>query len=355
MNDIGPLRYRIINGVATLVPTEKPRSALRTARRITPILCWGYAIAVLGFWALVLASPVAFWPIHLILYGPSWLIAAPALVLIPLVIWLRLRWPAVAVGLALLGFLGVSGFNVPWRGQAGSATRPGHALRILTCNVQGKDLKIPVLAKLIQEARPDVVCLQECTLKNPLIDLGLTAWHVETSGEFCLASRYPIQEFAELRRPDKAYRTVAVRARLSLPEKDIPIAVLHLMTPRRGLEPLVEKKVSGLAAFREIAEVQRMESHLVRHWVERAPDTLVLAGDFNLTCEQPLYRRDWSDYRDAFAWSGWGWGHTMLTRLIGLRIDHILSGPRWEATRCEIGPDVGSAHLPVIADLAETP
>ena len=45
-----------------------------------------------------------------------------------------------------------------------------------------------------------------------------------------------------------------------------------------------------------------------------------LAGDFNLTAEHPLYRRDWASYRDAFAWAGWGLGHTMFTRKISLRI-----------------------------------
>ena len=37
---------------------------------------------------------------------------------------------------------------------------------------------------------------------------------------------------------------------------------------------------------------------------------------------------------------------------IGIRIDHLLTGPGLVPKVCEVGPDIGSDHLPVIADLA---
>ncbi len=77
-----------------------------------------------------------------------------------------------------------------------------------------------------------------------------------------------------------------------------------------------------------------------------------MAGDFNLTAEHPLYRRDWSGYVNAFSGASWGLGETMFTRRIGLRIDHVLAGPDWRPVRCWVGPDVGSAHRPVLADLS---
>jgi vancomycin resistance protein VanJ len=42
----------------------------------------------------------------------------------------------------------------------------------------------------------------------------------------------------------------------------------------------------------------------------------------------------------------------MSTHRIGLRIDHVLCGPGWWPEVCWVGPDVGSAHLPVLADLS---
>ncbi len=123
------------------------------------------------------------------------------------------------------------------------------------------------------------------------------------------------------------------------------------MTPRKGLEAMIHSPLRGLGAFREIAAVQRFESGLVRRWIVQLPGSAVVAGDFNLTMEHALYRRDWSDYRDAFSWASWGLGHTMFARCLGLRIDHILCGAEWKPTCCWVGPDVGSAHRPVVADL----
>jgi vancomycin resistance protein VanJ len=37
-----------------------------------------------------------------------------------------------------------------------------------------------------------------------------------------------------------------------------------------------------------------------------------------------------------------------------VRIDHILAGPGWYCARCWVGPDVGSPHRPVLADLIAT-
>ncbi len=45
----------------------------------------------------------------------------------------------------------------------------------------------------------------------------------------------------------------------------------------------------------------------------------------------------------------------MFTRPIGLRIDHILCGSAWKPEWCDVGPDVGSAQIPVTAGLVESP
>ena len=124
------------------------------------------------------------------------------------------------------------------------------------------------------------------------------------------------------------------------------------MTPRKGLEAVIRSPLGGGRAFREVTRVQDYESRLLREWTSEVAGPILLAGDFNLTSEHPLYRRDWSGYADAFAYASWGLGHTMFTRMIGLRIDHILAGPGWRADRCRVGPDIGSAHRPVIADLS---
>src|SRR5271157_557606 len=355
MSDLGPRRYRIVNGAASPIETGTRWPMSRIVRVNLPVICWVYSASLLGFYLAASFLPVEFWPVHLVLYGPRWIAALPLILLVPLAAWLRLRWSALALGVALISFIGISGFNVPWKSLLTTGVDSSQTLRVLTCNVQGRDLKIQILADFVEATRPDVVCLQECSLADPLSALSGEGWYCRSAGELCLASRYPILDFEELRRPDRKYRIIAVRARLSRSGKALPVISVHLMTPRRGLQPILDRQEQGIDSFRAIASIQRFESELLRRWVEGAPDSIVLAGDFNLTAEHSLFRRDWSGYRDAFTWTSWGLGHTMFTRHIGLRIDHILCGPAWKPRRCDVGPDVGSAHLPVVADLVESP
>jgi endonuclease/exonuclease/phosphatase (EEP) superfamily protein YafD len=132
----------------------------------------------------------------------------------------------------------------------------------------------------------------------------------------------------------------------------MPVVSAHLMTPRDGIEAMIHSRLGGLEAFRDITGVQRAESALLRRWAAAAPGSLLLAGDFNLTVEHPLYRHEWSSYANAFSEAGLGLGQTKFTRLFGIRIDHILCGTGWRPVDCWVGPDVGSDHRPVLADLS---
>lgn len=351
MSEQGPRRYRIADYA---VPPRSPPARWpirRVLRAMVNAGCSIYAASVLGLWAAACWSAPGFWPSHLFLYGPLWVLFLPALLLGPLVAWLRLRLSGVALGLAIVSSVGIWGFNVPWRNLVPEREESGPRLRLLTCNVQRGDLRTQDLADFVREARPDVVLLQECTLDDSRGVLGQEDWHIRSAGEFCLASRFPIVDFETLPRPDKQYRIIAVRAGVLWSGRTIPIVAVHLMTPRRGLEAIITSPSRGIDAFREIAAVQRFESALVRRWVDESPASILLAGDFNLTAEHPLFRRDWSDFTDAFSRTSWGLGHTMFTRQIGMRIDHILCGTAWRPSRCKVGPEVGSAHRPVIADL----
>lgn len=314
--------------------------------------CWLYAAAVVLAWAASRWSAPEAWPVHLLLYGPRWLVALPGLPLISLAARRRSRWSVPALGIASAAFGGLWGLVPPGWGPSTAEGPARPTFRVMTCNVQYGDLKVDVLAGLIREARPDLVLLQECLLPDPSAALGLEGWNVRTESEFCLASRLPIVEFSALRRPDKPSRAFAIGAQVAWMGRSIPVVSAHLMTPRKGLEAIIGSPIGGLRAFREVAAVQRLESGLLKRWVADAPGSILLAGDFNLTVEHPLYRRDWSGFSNAFSEAGWGLGHTMSTRRIGLRIDHVLGGPEWRPDRCRVGPDVGSAHRPLVVDLA---
>ena len=82
---------------------------------------------------------------------------------------------------------------------------------------------------------------------------------------------------------------------------------------------------------------------------------MIVAGDFNMPSDSRIYRACWAKYRNAFSDQGFGYGYTKWTPLrgsrYGLRIDHVLTSDHWHVQRAWIGPDVGSDHLPILADV----
>jgi endonuclease/exonuclease/phosphatase family metal-dependent hydrolase len=90
-------------------------------------------------------------------------------------------------------------------------------------------------------------------------------------------------------------------------------------------------------------------------WASQLSKSPILAGDFNMPVDSCSYRRDWDDYGNAFSEGGLGFGYTERPQVggfvWGVRIDHVLTGPNWHCRSCWLGADIGSDHLPLIADL----
>jgi vancomycin resistance protein VanJ len=85
---------------------------------------------------------------------------------------------------------------------------------------------------------------------------------------------------------------------------------------------------------------------------DSAPDVF---GDFNMPLESAIFRRCWSPLADAFSTAGWGFGFTKTSEKrgwsYGARIDHVLFSPPWRCLRCWVAGDIGSDHLPLVAEL----
>jgi hypothetical protein len=126
---------------------------------------------------------------------------------------------------------------------------------------------------------------------------------------------------------------------------------LHLPTPRSGLQAVRTEKWGGLQELEHVTEKRRQISALTAAAVKQSKFAHVAAGDLNMPVESTIFRRDWSELTNAFVAAGWGLGATFRTRWHGIRIDHVLADEHWFVARCWVGPDVGSAHMPLIADL----
>jgi len=124
-----------------------------------------------------------------------------------------------------------------------------------------------------------------------------------------------------------------------------------LASPHRAFEATLHREPEGAEQINANSATRQLQSQAISRFIRTQGPTVIVAGDFNTPQESNLFTRAWPGLSDAYATAGFGWGNTYHARWTDVRIDHILSGPAWRCRRCEVGPDVGSPHRPVIADL----
>jgi endonuclease/exonuclease/phosphatase family metal-dependent hydrolase len=326
-------------------------------QRATTWSCTIYLLLILSVWAILHFCADVYWPGTLLLFSPAWIYAVP---LVPLsvaaAIWRRrLLWMLGAVGIVIL--FPIMDFRLPW-----AAFQPsGPHLRVLTCNVEGGAFRPESLAALIDELEPDVVALQEYTSAvEPQFPKG---WSTNHFGEFLTASRYPLGQPQYYPRPTARWviETPTVSYTVETPMGTVRFFNVHLESPRQGLEALLSRKTipDGPEVIRQNTSRRDTESAQISQVAGELDRPTILAGDFNMPSASAIYRRDWSGLTDAFAAAGTGFGHTKMTGprplSYGMRIDHILTSSHWQCAECRVAGNIGSDHLPLVADLAYKP
>ncbi len=319
---------------------------------------WSYVAAVLTVWLLLWLGGDRWWFPTVILFGPRWLFALPLVVLAPLALLMRRRLLWVLFAAAIVVFGPLMGFRASWARMAAAS---GPSLRILTCNVKGKCTNNQTLDELINKTSPDIVALQGCW---PDVQVRWPAgWHTWKRGEFVVASRYPLLSRGTKNRvgPSEEWPQAGmVHCIVQTPDRDIDLFSTHLHSPRNGLRSVLDRETLLQPSDGPIleADIERRsrESANAEHWVRGFSGSPILVGDFNMSTGSRIYRRDWAKYRNAFSDAGLGYGYTEWPQIRGfswgVRIDHVLMGPGWGCRSCWVGPDIGSDHLPLLAELS---
>jgi vancomycin resistance protein VanJ len=320
---------------------------------------WLYLAGVVVALVLMRVGGDRWWFPTMMVFGPRWLIALPLGLLLPLTVLTRRRLLLPVLTAAAMVFGPIMGGALPW-GRFAAPTGP--VIRVLTCNVKGHYDHNRSLEELIRTTAPDIIALQGCWGS-----VGIRwpqGWHVHQEGELLVASRFSLRRMscAIPRFPPKYWpRAVLVSCTEADPQRDFCLCVLHLQSPHEGIAKMLDRhtvlKPSESSMLEEQIEDRWQETKEVTHWLGQCDKPLIVAGDFNMPPDSVIYRNFWSSYENAFTAAGLGFGYTEWPRLrrlpIGIRIDHVLTGRGWRPVRCWVGPDVGSDHLPLIADLVE--
>lgn len=336
------------------LPATKSQTPTRSRKWLRGI-SWTYAIFVAALWLFLYQGGDRWWPATLILFGPRWLFSLPLLALVPLAAWFNRRQLIVLAIAAAILFIPFMGLCIPW-----NASSQSPKIRVLTCNVGGRGTNTEKLNQLIQRSNADIVALQECNAN--LRASFPKGWRSIREGEFIVASHYPmkLEAIHKLMEPPHQWpRIYLMQCRIQTSIGKISFSSLHLPSPHPALSSILDRrKIINLSNIQKLNEDEILRgkaSKEISRFLETGSNPMIIAGDFNMPTESVFYRRHWLDYSNAFSNAGFGYGLTMKVIIrgfkYGVRIDHILMSGSLAAEKCRVAPDVGSDHLPVIADI----
>lgn len=241
---------------------------------------------------------------------------------------------------ALLGAAAISATVAPYlvRTEQASAEQ---TFRIVTFNVWLRNDDRERLVDFLRASDADVVILQELhradveRIARRLPDYAYRTATPDLPRVLAIFSRWPLRA-EHMRLPGRGPTRIA-RASIDWQGTEIVLFGAHLSWP--------------LSPSQSRARTAQLASIASQARAEHAP--VLAAGDFNLT--------PWSQHFDRFVkrsgltdcalaqgllltWPAQFWP-------LRIRIDHCFASRHWRVLRLEVGPKLGSDHLPVVADL----
>jgi endonuclease/exonuclease/phosphatase (EEP) superfamily protein YafD len=287
-----------------------------------------------------------------LIYTGRWPWLLPIGVLLPLALAWR-RAALVPLGLAAIVVMG------PIMGGTLSTAplwRKDKPLRVLTYNVEGGSVVGLRLRELLEATHADIAGFEECGLPMHAALGMLEGWTVvDTASQICFLSRYPLRA-PPRRMPARDFLAAGGSAQVARYEVMAPIGtvtvfVLHLETPRHGVQHLLTDPANAPRLIEANNLLRDTESRVVRRWIDSTSGARIVMGDFNLPVESIIWQRYWGSLRNTFNAAGNGWGYTRLNGWIRVRIDHVLVDDKLKAVGGHVGADWGSDHLPYMAEV----
>jgi vancomycin resistance protein VanJ len=250
--------------------------------------------------------------------------------------------------------------------------------RVFTANVGKGAGGIAQIVARARSANPDLIVLEEVAdapFGIERLRAGFAGYVLWSSGQFAVASRFPIED-AELPPPlplgDRLVSRNYARLRLLTPAGPIRLYAVHPISPHGAFDELrddrpgtgftdqiltarvLDPQASAIVqenTARRVSQVRALADD-----ARQSPEPVLIAGDTNLPGLSWALATLLGDYHDAFAEAGRGFGYTYPAwHRRWLRIDRILGGPRLHFLSAVSEPPRLYAHLPLTADVELLP
>ncbi|HEY4161820.1 MAG TPA: endonuclease/exonuclease/phosphatase family protein [Dongiaceae bacterium] len=272
--------------------------------------------------------------------------------LVTLLCLIAALWNAMLVGPALL--------------HAPESVAPSPVLKVISLNVQFDNPDPARIRDYLLKSDADVVGLVEMTPRiKAALEPSTAAYpyrvdclDADPSCDVMLLSKHPFKEpFAGV--VDQEYTHVAA-ATIDWQNRPVGIVVTHLSWPfiKADAPVLVATTRPGDAApsFPGAPRLQQtMQMAGLAQYLPHFPNDLVLMGDFNSVA----WSTGQADFRMVTGLENRGhialtWP-SLLPWPLRIPIDQVFTGGKLTAYRVAPGPDVGSDHLPVTAEITLKP
>jgi len=230
-------------------------------------------------------------------------------------------------------------------GPSRQATAPSNSVTVLLANVLSSNKHYEKVEKLVRSVDPDIIVVVEATedWMRALAQFEEKYPHVvsrprEDNFGIAVFSRFPFEKSEILQIGD--WHLPSAMARLRIDDREFTLVATHPAPPVGG------------ARFGH----RNRQLEAVAEYVRSVKGPVILLGDLNTTPWSPhfkklLRRGGLLDSRRRHGIQA-TWPAQTLLPLFRIPLDHILHSPGIAILHREVGPDIGSDHLPVIAEFS---
>ena len=212
------------------------------------------------------------------------------------------------------------------------------------------------ISTFISKENPDILCMQEYRPNSSLSLKGYSKYEELSRGKIrtgqAIYSRFPIVNAGSIEFPNTANN--AIYADIVKGKDTVRVYNIHLQSLRidTANQPITEETSENLlrrvaVAFRQ----QQSQMELFLKHKSSSKHKLIICGDFNNTAYSYVYRNIREGLNDAFVEAGIGFGRTFKFDLFPMRIDFILTDPKFEVENFKSYQEEFSDHYPISTNI----
>ena len=208
-------------------------------------------------------------------------------------------------------------------------------IRILELNLLTRNDKYSQVISLVREVKPNIAVFLEVNRhwRAALETLQESYPYHISAKEIMIYSQLPLRH-GEINQFSMGKQFIAASVKLN--GKELQVVAAHLHNPIR---------TKGL-------KMRNQQLVALSEYVTRLTTPVVVVGDLNTTMWSPYYQRFARQAGLRNARYGFGVLPTWPGFMPLIPIDHFLASPAIQVVNLRRGADVGSDHLPLIAELA---